>query len=334
MAEHNDAPDMRRLISDLGAQMAAALTVPVSRPPAEGVAFRGVAVLGMGGSGIGAAVLADMLRATCPVPFAAVSDQVLPGWVGEGCLVVASSYSGNTEETLAALDEAEKRGCDLAAVTSGGTLGTRAEKGGWPTVIMPGGNPPRSQFGRSFLGLCALMNAFGLVTDGDWADIQAAVAGLDGASAAERGESLALAVEGKNIYLYADTPMRGLLTRWRQQLNENSKLLANVEVFPEMNHNELVGWETGDEQCVAVLVRTPDDHVRTSLRMDITSEVFQEQGADVVVVEPDGGTPWARLLDAVWVGDWMSLVLAERGGFDPVDIRFIDHLKNTLAKHE
>jgi glucose/mannose-6-phosphate isomerase len=144
---------------------------------------------------------------------------------------------------------------------------------------------------------------------------------------------LALAVEGKKIYLYADTPMRGLLTRWRQQLNENSKLLANVEVFPEMNHNELVGWETGDEQCVAVLVRTPDDHARTALRMDITSEVFQGQGADVVVVEPDGATPWARLLDAVWVGDWMSLVLAERGGFDPVDIRFIDHLKNTLAKH-
>ena len=124
---------------------------------------------------------------------------------------------------------------------------------------------------------------------------------------------MALAVEGKKIYLYADTPMRGLLTRWRQQLNENSKLLANVEVFPEMNHNELVGWETGDEQCVAVLVRTPDDHPRTSLRMDITAEVFQEQGADVVVVEPDGENPWARLLDAVWVGDWMSLVLAERG---------------------
>ena len=82
MAEHNDAPDMRRLISDLGAQMAAALTVPVSRPPSEGAAFRGVAVLGMGGSGIGGAILADMLRATCPVPLVAVSDQVLPGWVG------------------------------------------------------------------------------------------------------------------------------------------------------------------------------------------------------------------------------------------------------------
>ena len=127
--------------------------------------------------------------------------------------------------------------------------------------------------------------------------------------------------------------MRGLLTRWRQQLNENSKLFANVEVFPEMNHNELVGWESGDEECVAVLVRMPGDHARTQLRMDITAKIFQDQGADVIEVEPDGPNRWAQLLDAVWVGDWMSLILAERADVDPVDIRFIDHLKTTLAQH-
>ena len=331
MAELNDLPDMRRLITELGTQMGEALNVPVTRPPAKGATHQGVVVLGMGGSGIGGSVLADMLRATCLVPFQAVSDQTLPGWVGKGCLVVASSYSGNTEETLAALDEAEARGCTLAAVTSGGTLWSRAEQGGWPVVTMPGGNPPRSQFGRSFLGLCALMHAHGIVSDEAWSALQDGVAALDGASAETRGEALAQAVEGKKIYLYGDTPMRSLLTRWRQQLNENSKLLANVEVFPEMNHNELVGWESGDEGCVAVIVRTPDDHPRTQLRMDITAKVFQDQGADVIEVEPDGDTPWARLLDAVWVGDWMSLVLAERAEVDPVDIRFIDHLKNTLS---
>jgi len=322
---------MRQLIEGLGAQMAEALKVSVTRAPSDRKSFRGVVVLGMGGSGIGGAVLADMVRATSPTPVQAVSDQVLPGWVDADCLVVASSYSGNTEETLAALNEAEARGCTLAAVTSGGSLGERAEKGGWPVVVMPGGNPPRSQFGRSFLGLCALMNAYGVVKDEAWSALKNGVEGLDGASAETRGEALAQAVEGKKIYLYGDTSTRGLLTRWRQQLNENSKLLANVEVFPEMNHNELVGWESGDEACVAVLVRTPDDHPRTQLRMDITAKVFQDQGADVIEVEPDGDTPWARLLDAVWVGDWMSLVLADRADVDPVDIRFIDHLKNTLA---
>ena len=324
---------MRQLIEGLGAQMAEALTVSVTRAPSDPTPFRGVVVLGMGGSGIGGAVLADMVRATSPTPVQAVSDQVLPGWVDADCLVVASSYSGNTEETLAALNEAERRGCTLAAVTSGGTLGTRADEGGWPVVRMPGGNPPRSQFGRSFLGLCALLHAFDVLPAASWEALQRGVAQLDGPSCADRGEALAQAVEGKKIYLYGDTPMRSLLTRWRQQLNENSKLLANVEVFPEMNHNELVGWESGNEACVAVLLRTPDDHARTQLRMDITAKVFQDQGADVIVVEPDGDTRWARLLDAVWVGDWMSLVLAERADVDPVDIRFIDHLKNTLSSH-
>ena len=324
---------MRQLIEGLGAQMAEALKVSVTRAPSDRTPFRGVVVLGMGGSGIGGAVLADMVRATSPMPVQAVSDQVLPGWVDADCLVVASSYSGNTEETLAALNEAERRGCTLAAVTSGGTLGTRADEGGWPVVQMPGGNPPRSQFGRSFLGLCALLHAFDVLPAVSWEALQQGVSQLDGPSCAERGEALAQAVEGKKIYLYGDTPMRSLLTRWRQQLNENSKLLANVEVFPEMNHNELVGWESGDEACVAVLLRTSDDHARTQLRMDITAKVFQDQGADVIEVEPDGDTPWARLLDAVWVGDWMSLVLAERADVDPVDIRFIDHLKNTLSGH-
>ena len=96
-------------------------------------------------------------------------------------------------------------------------------------------------------------------------------------------------------------------------MNENSKLLANVEVLPEMNHNELVGWESGDERHVAVMLRTAIDHPRTRHRMDITAEIFQEQGADVLVVEPDGDTPWAELLDAVWVGDWMSLVCGALG---------------------
>ena len=334
MTDSNDAPDMRRLVAGLGQQMEEALNVAVANAPADPTEHRGVVVLGMGGSGIGGAVLADVLRPICPIPFQAVSDQVLPGWVDESCLVVASSYSGNTEETLAALDEAEARGCALAAVTSGGQLAQRADRGGWSVVTMPGGNPPRSQFGRSFLGLCALMHSFGLVSEASWTDLQKAVQNLDGPSTEERGKALAAAVEGKKIYLYGDTPMRGLLTRWRQQLNENSKLLANVEVFPEMNHNELVGWESGDGSCVAVIVRTPTDHPRTQLRMDITAKVFQDQGADVIEVEPDGDSVWARLLDAVWVGDWMSLVLAENANIDPVDIRFIDHLKNTLANHK
>ena len=180
---------MRQLIEGLGTQMAEALKVSVTRSPSARKPFRGVVVLGMGGSGIGGAVLADMVRAISPMPVQAVSDQVLPGWVNADCLVVASSYSGNTEETLAALNESERRGCTLGAVTSGGSLGVRADEGGWPVVQMPGGNPPRSQFGRSFLGLCALLHAFEVLPTASWEALQRGVAQLDGASCAERGEA-------------------------------------------------------------------------------------------------------------------------------------------------
>lgn len=329
----SQTPNMRDLIAGLGDQMKEALLAPISPEPSSELSFRGVAILGMGGSGIGGAIMSDLLRSSSAIPVVAVSDQVLPGWVDEHCLVVASSYSGNTEETLACLEEAVKRGCTMAAVTSGGTLLRRAEEAGWPVVQMPGGHPPRSQFGRSFLGLARVLRSFGVLTEGDWQALADAVNGLDAESAEYRGEQLAMAVEGKHICLYADTPWRGLATRWRQQLNENSKLLANVEVFPEMNHNELVGWESGDESWIAVMIRTENDHPRSVLRMDITAEVFQGQGADVVMLEPDGESIWMQLLDAVWVGDWMSLVLAERAEVDPVDIRFIDHLKHTLSQH-
>ena len=322
---------MRALIAGLQDQMRSALSSEVRFPVLSQRSYSGVLVLGMGGSGIGGAVMADMLRGTSRVPVMAHADQGLPGWLDEECLVVASSYSGNTEETLAALAMAEERGCHLAAVTSGGALWTKAESNGWPTVVMAGGHPPRSQFGQSFLGLANLLQHLGVLPSSDWQALGRAVEAMDLASCEARGEALALAVEGKRICLYADTPRRALMTRWRQQLNENSKLLANVEVFPEMNHNELVGWESGDERHVAVVLRTAMDHPRTQHRMNITAEIFQDQGADVVVVEPDGDTPWAELLDAVWVGDWMSLVLAERSGVCPVDIRFIDHLKTTLA---
>ncbi len=323
---------MRALIAGLQDQMRLALSADVRFPVESPRPYSGILVLGMGGSGIGGAVMADMLCRTSPVPFMANADQGLPGWVDEGCLVVASSYSGNTEETLSALALADERGCQMAAVTSGGKLLTQAESGGWPMVVMAGGHPPRSQFGQSFLGLANLLQHLGVLPASDWHALGRAVEGMDLASCEARGESLALALEGKRICLYADTPWRSLLTRWRQQLNENSKLLANVEVLPEMNHNELVGWESGDERHVAVMLRTSIDHPRTRHRMDITAEIFQEQGADVLFVETDGDTPWAELLDAVWVGDWMSLVLAERSGACPVDIRFIDRLKTTLAK--
>ena len=183
---------MRALIAGLQDQMRLALSSDVRSPGASQRPYSGVLVLGMGGSGIGGAVMADMLRGTSRVPIMAHADQRLPGWVDEECLVVASSYSGNTEETLAALAMAEERGCHLAAVTSGGALWTKAESNGWPTVMMVGGHPPRSQFGQSFLGLANLLQHLGVLRASDWQALGRAAEAMDLVSCEARGESLSL----------------------------------------------------------------------------------------------------------------------------------------------
>ena len=151
-------------------------------------------------------------------------------------------------------------------------------------------------------------------------------------NAISRGESLSELLDGRKVLLYGDASQEGLIIRWRQQLNENSKLLCSHHVFPEMNHNELVGWESGDEQIMALVFQTPEDHPRTRARMDVCMEIFQEQGADVVVIEGDGDDAILRLFDLVHVGDWTSLLLAESSGVDPVAIENIDHLKDALSK--
>jgi len=326
---------MRRLITEFPQQLEDAWNI-ASKTPIDFQGFQPshVVVLGMGGSGISGAIASRMLARTAGMPIAANSDYVIPAYVGPQTLVVACSYSGATEETLAALDQAVERGARIAAITSGGELGAKAAEAGWPVVEIPGGQPPRSQFGYAFTGVMHVLHAAGAVTQELYADFAQAGPTLAAAQddVIDRAMQVADVVEGRRIWLYSDAAQEGLITRWRQQLNENSKLLVTHHVFPEMNHNELVGWESGGEDDVAVIVQCPEDHPRTRVRMDVCAGVFQDQGADVVVIEPSGETELLRFFDLVHLGDWLSLILAERAGVDPVDIRYIELLKGELAK--
>lgn len=326
---------MRGLIQAFPEQMRKAWEIATNSPielgdwkPAN------VLILGMGGSGISGSIASKMLAGTSPVPIQANNDYTVPAWTNTSTLVVACSYSGNTEETLAALAQATDRGARIVAITSGGQLGTLCDEHGWPSVRIPGGEPPRSQFGFAFTSVMHVLHGAGLVAD----ELHEAFGGVadhlesNQGNCVERAEALADLIEGKQALLYSDASQEGLAIRWRQQLNENAKLLCSHHVFPEMNHNELVGWESGDESHVVLLFQTPEDHPRTRIRMEVCSEIFQQQGADVVVLEGDGEDAVLRFFDLVHVGDWLSLLLAERAGVDPVDIKNIDHLKNALAQ--
>jgi glucose/mannose-6-phosphate isomerase len=293
-----------------------------------------VLILGMGGSGIGGAIASSVLNNSSTIPVVANADYSIPNWVREDTLVVACSYSGNTEETLSAVDAAAKKAATICCVTSGGKLGELASKGGWPVVSVPGGFPPRSQFAQSFIGLSWTLNQFGIFPDSMLSDLKkTSVSTSKGyESTVERATALETLLSGKNIHIYSDPVMASVATRWRQQLNENSKLLVNTQVFPELNHNELVGWAAGGSDDVVIIFRTPEDHERTQHRMDLSAEIFQEMGADVVFVEAEGANAMERLMDLVFLGDFLSLLLAESAGVDPVEIDNIIRLKTALDK--
>ena len=294
----------------------------------------GVIILGMGGSGIGGAFAASILRPISKIPIVTNGDYSLPGWVNEGTLVVACSNSGNTEEVVEAVNEATRRGSRIACIASGGKLAEFASENSLPLVEVPGSFPPRSQFAHSFMSLAWTLKEFNLYPEELYQDLKNSSAYCAEArpNIEERAAFVADLIEGKSIHIYSGTNSGCVATRWRQQLNENSKLIVNTQVFPELNHNELVGWASCDESDVVIIIRIPEDHERTQMRMDLSAEIFQEMGTDVVFIEPDGENQMQRLMDLVFLGDFLSLILAERSGVDPVEIENIERLKNSLAK--
>ena len=301
---------------------------------AQGFTPSGILVLGMGGSGIGGAFVSSILGQTSKVPIITNADYGIPGWVCSKTLVVACSNSGNTEETLAATSEAIKRGARVACIASGGKLEKLAEKEGLPLVKVPGGFPPRSQFATSLLSLSWTLSRFGVFHEKLYEELVGTAESTkeNADNVVERASAIAELIDGKQIHIYSDTNMECVALRWRQQLNENSKLLVNSNVFPELNHNELVGWASGSGEDVVIILRTPEDSERTQVRMDLSAEIFQEMGADVIFVDPDGEDQMQRLMDLVFLGDFISLLLAEKSGVDPVEIENIDRLKNKLSE--
>ncbi len=294
----------------------------------------GVLILGMGGSGIGGAFISSILRKNSSIPIQTNPDYCIPGWVSENTLVVACSNSGNTEETIEAAFEAQKRNATITCVTSGGKLEEYALEKNWPLVKVPAGLPPRSQFGHSLLSLAWTLVRFGIFPENLYSDLEATHKSTKEFAdhVVERAEAVADLVEGKSIHIYSDTHAECITTRWRQQLNENSKILVNSMAFPELNHNELVGWADGGENDVVIILRTPEDYTRTQTRMVISAEIFQEMGSDVIFIDPDGENQMQRLMYLVFLGDHLSLILAERAGVDPVEIDNIIRLKNRLAE--
>jgi len=305
-----------------------------------------LAVGAMGGSAIAADLALGLYRDRLPRPIVVVRDTRWPAYVTGESLALLCSYSGNTAETLALFCEAGRRGIPRVALTTGGRLGDECRRLGVGCALLPGGSPPRAAVYASWVALTRLLAALGWVEDpGEaWGEAVAALrarAATLSPDSPERGnpaKRLARALAGRALCVYAGSETLGAAAlRWRTQLNENAKLLAHSALVPELNHNEIVGWERPQalhRQMSVLVLRDAEDAPEVARRLELTAEYARRQGAEVHEISSGDGGRLARMASLVQWGDYLSLYLALLNDVDPTPIASIDEFKRRLAESE
>lgn len=294
-----------------------------------------VFVTGLGGSGIGGNFVAEFVRDCCPVPYVVGKSYDIPAWVGPGTLAIASSYSGNTEETLAAMEQLRASGAHIVVISSGGTLIRMAQEQSLDHIILPNDWPsPRACLGFSLVQQLAILERFGL-TDGALLAQVANAAGLlrrESEDIRDKASRIAKLLHGKTTVIYATDRMESVAVRFRQQLNENAKVLCWHHVIPEMNHNELVGWRDRRDDLAVFVFRNKDDYQRNQIRIEINKEIISHYTGSFIETYSKGDSLLEEAMYHVHLGDWISWYLAELRGVDAVEVRVIDFLKGELGK--
>lgn len=309
--------------------------------PVRGI--HNVVVTGLGGSAIGGDLLRSYLSDDFGLPFFVNRHYVLPGFVNAKSLVVVSSYSGNTEETISAHRDAVKRKARVLCISTNGETERLARKYKHPFIKIPPGLSPRAALGYSFFPLLVTLGKIGLIKPRN-KEIKETIQLLqrkatlyaDPASPENSAFQLAAKLKGKLPIIYSATEhLDAVNLRWRGQIAENAKQLAFGHVLPEMNHNELVGWKVLTDlmkDMQVVFLKDRGTHKRVQVREEITKEVTSRYAFNVTEVRSEGSTLLARMFSLIQFGDWVSLYLAIMNNEDPEPVKVIDYLKNELAK--
>lgn len=326
---------MKELIAAFPGQLEEALRIGQSysfKSPSTSPA--NVLLTGLGGSGIGGSIVQNYVADKLKVPFTVNKDYFLPAFVNSSTLVIVCSYSGNTEETLQAMKQAVKAKAQVVCITSGGEVEKLAAKKGYDCIIVPGGMPPRTCVGYSIVEILFVLRHFGLLKTKFIPEIQAAIELLnsDTKAMARKAQSIAKRLDGKFPIVYSAQQFEGLAIRVRQQINENSKMLASHGAIPEMNHNELVGWRDKNEDLAVLLLRNEDDYERTQTRMEINKKIIKKCTSNITELYSKGDSYLEKLFYFIHLTDWLSYYLADLHQVDATEVKVIDYLKSSLAE--
>ncbi|MFH1169195.1 MAG: bifunctional phosphoglucose/phosphomannose isomerase [Chloroflexota bacterium] len=311
--------------------------------PADYAEVDKVVVLGMGGSAIGGDLVRSLALSEAPVPLFVLRDYDLPAFVDGRTLVVASSYSGGTEETLSGFQQALEAGARVLAITTGGKLKTLAEKKGVPVFSFDYKAQPRAALGFSLLPLLCFLQQLGFLKDKS-ADVAETVQVLREVSAvanevspqsANPAKQLAQRLYGRLPVIYGAGVLAEVAHRWKTQVNENGKAWAFYEVFPELNHNAVVGYQMPPDlagKLMVVLLRSPGLNKRVQLRYRVTCELLDRAGVGYDFADSRGNSPLSQMMSLIMLGDYASYYLALLYRIDPSPVEVISYLKAELAK--
>lgn len=326
---------MKQLIENFPTQLQEALIIGQNyRFQAAKKDFTNVVLTGLGGSGIGGSIVQNFVFDKLAVPFIVNKDYFLPAFVSSNSLVIISSYSGNTEETVAAMKQAIKAKATIVCVTSGGSVAELAKKKHIDCILLPAGMPPRACVGYSMTQVLFILKHFGLLKGDFEKDIKASIKLLktDIKDIQKQAQNIAKKLNGKLPIIYAAADFEGVAIRFRQQINENSKMLCWHHVIPEMNHNELVGWRDKDPNKAVIILRNDDDYERVQLRVDINKKIFKKYTANIIELYSKGKSYWEKVFYFIHVTDWVSVMLADMRDMDATEVKVIDFLKGELSK--
>jgi glucose/mannose-6-phosphate isomerase len=327
--------DMKTLIEQFPAQLEEAMAIgsaaTITRAKSK---IRNVVVTGLGGSGIGGNLVSELVAQQLKVPMLVNKDYHLPAFVDKSTLVIVSSYSGNTEETLSAMQMAFNKGAKIVCVSSGGKTIDFAKANGLDYIQIPGGNPPRSCLGYSSVQQLFILYKLKLIKKSFQRELKTAIKLLTRKQNAIKAEAekVAKKLQDRIPIIYTVAEYESVAVRFRQQLNENSKMLCWHHVVPEMNHNELVGWRKESSDWAVVYLRNETDYERNQKRIEINKEVINNYTNNIIEIWSKGKSKIERTYYLIHITDWISLYLSEMNAVDIMDIKVIDHLKNALAK--
>ncbi|MBS1554701.1 MAG: bifunctional phosphoglucose/phosphomannose isomerase [Bacteroidetes bacterium] len=330
---------MKKLIEGFTLQLASALkigqSVDLVRPGSD---IRNILITGMGGSGIGADLVKSLTFGRVPIPITVSKGYNIPQFVSPHTLFIACSYSGETEETLAAIHKAMLKRAHIICITSGGKMLELAKEYNLFWIQIPGGSKsPRANIGYLMVSLLYALYHTNLIGAAFMKETENAIEYLDRGEKAIQSEAelIAKKLRGKLPIIYCDERLRAMATRFQNQINENAKQIAHINTFPEMNHNEIVGWQFPEavlQQAQVIYLYSDHDHERVEKRMEICRDIFEKKSNPIIDIVAEGASLLEQYYYLIHLTDWISYFLARENGVDADAVEAEQFVKEELSK--